>query len=326
MSLLNNEQSNQDLEKEISSLDNNDVTFEGASEEDAIASKKDQDLVNKNKEKNEISQDANIVDIDAELSKEKAKANLKDGDNKENLSADEEKPMQPGVGKVSDLKNRSGMAKAPKPEKPLTSRPEAPESRGLGAFSLLPLDEEAILYEDLPRAIRKLLYMLFAIGFVILGVWYFSTNFLTGYMQEANKLQADIRTVNAEKLKYQVTDADLRVNYQYYQLVKNLLYNHITWQKFFLFLETFTVPEVYYTNFSVNAVIDDNITFDVMAWDLESALKQYLVLQKYTQDYTEMVEWRDLQLVSNDEGDQQVRFSLSFKLKDKVFRLKEQKE
>ncbi len=325
MSLLNNEQSNKDLEKEISNLDNNDVTFEGASEEDAIASKQQEKVADDNSSKS-LSEDANIVDIDAELSKEKAKAGIKDIDNKEALSPDEEKPMQPGVGKVSDLKNRSGMAKAPKPEKPLTSKPEAPQSQGLGAFSLLPLDEEAILYEDLPRAIRKLLYMLFAIAFVILGAWYFSTNFLTGYMQEANTLQSEIRTVNAEKLKYQVTDADLRVNYQYYQLVKNLLYNHITWQKFFLFLETFTVPEVYYTNFSVNAVIDDNITFDVMAWDLESALKQYLVLQKYTQDYTEMVEWRDLQLVSNDEGDQQVRFSLSFKLKDKVFRLKEQKE
>lgn len=306
MALLNNDNTNKEIEMDDSVIEDK---------------KQDQLLDNSVASKENISSDndgVNILDLDAELQKEKAKAGISDDIPVENNN---KSPMRPGLGMVGDPNKRAGVAKAPVPKQ--VKEDAGSMGGGLGAFSLLPLDEEGILYHDLPRAIRKLLYVLVAGAIIILGIWYFASDFLAKYMTEANLLQGDIRTVNAEQIRYQVTDADLRVNYQYYQLVKNLLYNHVTWSKFFAFLEQFTVPEVYYTNFSVNAVVDDYIVFDAVALNLQSGLKQYLVLQKYATDYCDEVEMTGLNLVSGeDDNEQSVTFNLRFKIKPSIFKLK----
>ena len=329
MSLLNDNKTTKDLAEKIVKKEDLEVVMV----DDSVVSQK-----NISPDKDGV----NVLDLDAELTKEKAKAGI--GDDLEKMKEKKEKliiggadsleekeevkiPMQPGLGMVGDADKKAGMAKAPVP-KGVQLEQSDEMGGGLGAFSLLPVDEEGILYHDLPRAIRKLLYIFVGGAILILASWYFASDFLSTYMQEANILQTEIRSVNTEKIRYKVTDADLRVNYQYYQLVKNLLYNHVTWSKFFGFLEQFTVPEVYYTNFTVNAVIDDSIIFDAVATNLKSALKQYLVLKRYAGDYCDSVEMTSLTLVTGDEenNEQAVTFNLSFQVNENIFKLKTNEE
>jgi hypothetical protein len=250
--------------------------------------------------------DSVILDIDEELSNEKEKKKVK--------AEEKIEPMRPGLGKVGT--NKKSVAT----EVPSTPKP-ANAAQASGSFSLLPLDEEELLYQDLPKAIRKLFYTFLTGALLILGSWYGLSSFLSTYALEANGLQDELRTIGSERLRYKITDADLNFTFQYYSVVKSLLENHVTWSKFFTLLEKYTVPEVYYTNFSVNAVTDTHLSFQVIAYDLKSALKQYLVLKKYAEEFCTNVEMTNLNVsgLGSEEGDTTVTYSLSFELVPNLF-------
>lgn len=258
--------------------------------------------------------DSAVLDIDEELSIEKEKKEKeKKEDNKSDIKKSAE-PMRPGLGKVG-VNKKSVATEIPSTPKPTNA------AQASGSFSLLPLDEEELLYQDLPRAIRKLFYTFLLGALLILGAWYGASNFLSSYAAEANVLQEELRSIGSERLRYKITDADLNFTFQYYSVVKSLLENHITWSRFFVLLEKYTVPEVYYTNFSVNAVTDTHLSFQVVAYDLKSALKQYLVLKKYAEEFCTNVQMTNLNVsgLGSEDGDTTVTYSLSFELVPNLF-------
>lgn len=190
------------------------------------------------------------------------------------------------------------------------------------SFSLLPVDEESILYVDFPAALRRILYAFVISGFILFGAWFAANYYLNKYFVKANDLQQQIRSLSLEKLKYQTTDVDVRLRYQFYKTLQQLLSNHITWQHFFAMLEKYTAPEVHFTNFSVNIMNDLNqIMFTAYASDLKSALKQYMVLKNYASDFCENVSISGLTLLKTgeEEKDGGVSFNLNFAVKAELF-------
>lgn len=255
-----------------------------------------------------------VLDIDEELSIEKKKKEKKKVEDKKVDIKKSVEPMRPGLGKVGANK-KSVATEIPSTPKPTNA------AQASGSFSLLPLDEEELLYQDLPKAIRKLFYTFLLGALLILGAWYGSSNFLSSYAAKATVLQDELRSIGSERLRYKITDADLNFTYQYYSVVRSLLENHITWSRFFVLLEKYTVPEVYYTNFSVNAVTDTHLSFQVVAYDLKSALKQYLVLKKYAEEFCTNVQMTNLNVsgLGSEEGDTTVTYNLSFELVPNLF-------
>jgi hypothetical protein len=267
-----------------------------------------------------------VLDLDKELETE----NDKKKNEPEKTSAPAGAPamnlpkLKPGLGIVGgppkitpavDLKKKEQAESVKLPENGV----------GFGSsFSLLPVDEESILYVDFPAALRRILYTFVVGGVVLVGAWFGSNYYLDKYFVQANDMQQQIRALSLEKLKYQTTDADVRLRYQFYKTLQQLLTNHITWQHFFVLLEKYTAPEVHFTNFSVNIMNDINkIMFSSYASDLKSALKQYMVMKKYASEFCENVTISNLTLLKGKEGDVTadagVSFNLTFDVKAELF-------
>lgn len=271
--------------------------------------------------------DSGVLDLDAELKSDKPKVVEKTAE----LSSD--KPATPSLGlpKVKPgLGVIGGSAKpAPTPlPKDEVEPSELPASSGgfSSPFSLLPVDEESILYVDFPAALRRILYSFVIGGFILVGAWFGANYYLDKYFVQANDLQQQLRALSLEKLKYQTTDVDVRLRYQFYKTLQQLLTNHITWQHFFTMLEKYTAPEVHFTNFSVNIMNDLNqIMFTAYANDLKSALKQYMVLKKYASEFCENVGISSLTLLksteSGEERDAGVSFNITFDVKAELFNI-----
>jgi len=271
------------------------------------------------------SEEALVLDLDKELKNEKAKT----------PNADIEKPAAPAATPAMNLpKVKPGLGiigGAPKvssvpvsKEVEITSKLPDSNTSFSSSFSLLPVDEESILYVDFPAALRRILYSFVAGGLVLVGLWFGANYYLNQYFVQANDLQQQVRALSLEKLKYQTTDVDVRLRYQFYKTLQQLLKNHITWQHFFSLLEKYTAPEVHFTNFSVNIMNDVNqIMFSSYASDLKSALKQYMVLKKYASEFCENVSISNLTLLKgtdeNKELDSGVSFNLTFDVKAELF-------
>ncbi|MDP2160514.1 MAG: hypothetical protein Q8K02_08540, partial [Flavobacterium sp.] len=232
-----------------------------------------------------------VLDLDQELKKEDKKDDS-------TVTPDVSKPainlpkMKPGLGVIG------GGSKVPSTPSVIENKdaeisaklPDNGVNGFSSSFSLLPVDEDSILYVDFPEALRRILYSFVAGGILLLGLWFGANYYLDRYFVQANDLQQQIRALSLEKLKYQTTDVDVRLRYQFYKTLQQLLTNHITWQHFFALLEKYTAPEVHFTNFSVNIMNDINqIMFSSYASDLKSGLKQYMVLKKYASEFCENV-------------------------------------
>ncbi|HOX97492.1 MAG TPA: hypothetical protein PL066_04055 [bacterium] len=270
-----------------------------------------------------------VLDLDKELANDKESVSNVEKPRASAISPTANLPkVRPGVGMVSEGGKISGTEKATLLEEnkniDRTPVPSQTPSGGL-SFSLLPVDEEQILYEDFPRALRRILYSFVIGGVVLVGAWFAAGYFLEKYFVEANGLQQQIRTITLEKLKYQTTDADVRLRYQYYKTLQQLLQNHISWRYFFALLEKYTAPEVYFSNFSVNIMSEYNrVMFSAFAQDLKSALKQYMVLKKYASEFCNNVTMSNLTLLKSNNpnegaGGGGVSFNITFEIKADLF-------
>jgi hypothetical protein len=269
-----------------------------------------------------------VLDLDKELSKQQKS----EGGTEKKItpaissSATSLPKVRPGVGLVGEGGKVTSNEKASLLEesKNVAPAPAEMQSGGL-SFSLLPVDEEQILYEDFPQALRRILYTFVIGGFVLLGTWFAAGYFLEKYFVEANGLQQQIRTISLEKLKYQTTDADVRLRYQYYKTLQQLLQNHISWRYFFALLEKYTAPEVHFSNFSVNIMSEYNrVMFSAFAQDLKSSLKQYMVLKKYASEFCHNVSMSNLTLLKSNNPNEAgggVSFNVSFDIKADLFNI-----
>lgn len=271
--------------------------------------------------------DSTVLDLDEELKSDVSKSGEKaeSGSSEKSVSSSLNLPkVKPGLGVIG------GSAKPtptplPKDNGGISKLPEGGGGFS-SSFSLLPVDEESILYVDFPAALRRILYAFVIGGFALLGAWFGANYYLDKYFVQANDLQQQLRALSLEKLKYQTTDADIRLRYQFYKTLQQLLTNHITWQHFFTMLEKYTAPEVHFTNFSVNIMNDLNqIMFSASANDLKSALKQYMVLKKYASEFCENVSISGLTLLKNTEENEDrdggVSFNITFDVKGELFNL-----
>lgn len=268
-----------------------------------------------------------VLDLDKELAKDKKPLPVVEKASNQSSPTGASLPkVRPGVGMVSEGGKVKGNEKASLLEESKSSAPAPTEAPSGGlSFSLLPVDEEQILYEDFPRALRRILYTFVIGGFVLVGTWFASGYFLEKYFVDANGLQQQIRTISLEKLKYQTTDADVRLRYQYYKTLQQLLQNHISWRYFFALLEKYTAPEVHFSNFSVNIMSEYNrVMFSAFAQDLKSALKQYMVLKKYASEFCNNVTMSNLTLLKSNNPNESaggggVSFNVTFEIKADLF-------
>ena len=96
--------------------------------------------------------------------------------------------------------------------------------------------------------------------------------------------------------------------------IKDLLNQHIYWTRFFALLEKYTLPDVYYTDFSSS--INQPLALNGIAKNSQTLVGQVITLQNAA-DFVDEMEAKDISLVS--ENTDEVSFTLNLVLNPDIF-------
>ena len=138
-------------------------------------------------------------------------------------------------------------------------------------ISLIP-EKAAII----PRIIRSRFLLFFACLFVILTafvvVWLYSNWYFEQTRIEVQRIEREMQFSQAQsasllQMKDEIASLELKAS-----RAESILNNHIYWTKFFSLLETYTIPEVYFGDFSANT--SGSIHLEAVAEDLISMARQ----------------------------------------------------
>ncbi len=173
---------------------------------------------------------------------------------------------------------------APKPEVKPAPKPEVkeqappPTTGGLG-ISLIPKKTVVI-----PRIVRSRYLLFFAALAVILAVfiliWLYADWHFEQIETEVERIERQMQFSQARSASLLGVRDEITALEAKAARTENILNNHIYWTKFFSLLETHTIPDIYYNDFSAGT--SGTITLDVLAQDLISVARQIIVFTKAT--------------------------------------------
>ncbi len=184
------------------------------------------------------------------------------------------------------------------------------EAEGL-EISLMP--ERAVV---IPRIIRSRFLFFLAALIVILTtaiiVWLYASWHFEKIGMEVRRIQGEIQLLEAKSASYLGKRDEIIGLEDKAARVENILNNHIYWTRFFSLLESYTIPDIYFGDFSADTkgVIHLNAT----ARDLVSVAKQDIVFSN-APDFIKEVKTSGIRKLPKG-----VSASFSLTLVDGVFR------
>ncbi len=142
----------------------------------------------------------------------------------------------------------------------------------------------------IPRVVRSRLLLLVASLIVVVTIfgviWLYTNLHFDNVSDEVHKLRGEIRLYEGRTASYLKTRDRIDDLNQKASRVGDILENHIYWTKFFSLLEKYTIPNVYFGDFS--ASIKDSIHLQAKATDLP-ALARQLVSFRQAKDFAKEV-------------------------------------
>ncbi|MDA2936545.1 hypothetical protein MYX06_04985 [Patescibacteria group bacterium AH-259-L05] len=143
----------------------------------------------------------------------------------------------------------------------------------------------------IPRTVRSsfLLFIavLITVGTIFGLVWAYTDWHFEKIKFRVHKIQGEMQLLEAKSTFFLEIRGEIASLESKAQRVEGILNNHIYWTKFFSLLEAYTIPDVYFGDFS--AITSGNIHLDVVAKDL-TALATQLVSFKTAGDFVEAAE------------------------------------
>jgi Tfp pilus assembly protein PilN len=148
-----------------------------------------------------------------------------------------------------------------------------------------------------------------------------------GTFTEIQELKNDINQKEAELYRYRTQSAEVVKLQERYQVIEQLLADHIYWSKFFVLLEKYTLPNVYYTSFSVKSEPGARITLNARGRNVDAIAQQLKALQD-APDFADAVDINGFSMVSQSQrgvtrgqGSEEVSFDITLTLNKDVFRI-----
>ena len=183
--------------------------------------------------------------------------------------------------------------------------------------NLIPKDLVAKQQLELPKKMfisgLFVFIAILVVGTAYLGITWYQLN----VDRQLDQLQAEIEDINdqiAQQEKFKLTAIDLQDRLK---MVKELLNNHIYWTKFFELLEKHTIPEVYFTDFSMSGT--ERIALSAVGRDYESVAKQLIIFQN-ADDLVASVEINAASAVLDEDNNyDQVNFNIDLTFLPQVF-------
>lgn len=225
------------------------------------------------------------------------------------------------ASKNSASKNRTTRTKkVPIPQMPLK------KSKGRISVNLVPEDTLRIVKTELPERLKYLsLFIVLLLG-VLGAAWGALAWFQIGTFTNMQEIKNEISNSESEIHQYKTQSSEIIKLRERYDIVKILLKDHVYWTKFFTALEDSTIPDVYYTSFSVKSDKGARITLNARARNVEAVAEQLRVLQA-ADSFVKEVRINGFSQLSNaqkrgtfsPEGEDIVSFDITMTLKDDVF-------
>ncbi len=134
----------------------------------------------------------------------------------------------------------------------------------------------------IPRTVRSRFLLLIASLIVVITifsvVWLYTDLHFNNLADEVHKLRGEIRLYEGRTASYLTTRDKIADLHKKANKVGDILDNHIYWTKFFSLLEKYTIPNVYFGDFS--ASIKDSIHLQATAADLPSLARQLVAFRE----------------------------------------------
>lgn len=154
------------------------------------------------------------------------------------------------------------------------------ETWGGISVNLVPEDVFRVVTKDLPERLKYyFLFVIITIGLMI-GLWGGLSWMQISVLNEIQETRNTINEKRFEIFSLKSESSELSQLQERYNMTVLLLDNHIYWTKFFRMLEENTIPDVYYTNFSMKSSPGAKVAFNAQAKNIEAVSRQLLVLQQ----------------------------------------------
>lgn len=193
------------------------------------------------------------------------------------------------------------------------------------SVNLVPEDTLRIVKELLPVRLKYLALWLVVTFGLLMILWGGVSWFQLDSYASMQALRGDINENESRIHVYTVASSEIVKLRERYEHIKLLLAQHVYWSNFFIKLEKYTLPDVYYTSFSVKSDPGARITLNSRALSVESVARQLEIFNQ-ADDFLVEARINGFSSVSNAEqhetesglGDL-ISFDIIMTLRDDVF-------
>jgi len=203
------------------------------------------------------------------------------------------------------------------------TQPEVPAATSVMSSFDVNLVPEEMIEKKVPKS--KLIIMgavLVVSIFFIIGVRFGLEIYYQNIIVKIEEINQEISVLDTDIRSYDELQKNVKNMKNKIDNVRDLLNSHIYWSQFLSKLESYTIPDVYYTG--LTADVNGAVSLTVVGRDYESAVKQYLVFQN-AKDFVSTVSISAIQLVSTEKEEESevvedvVKFVISLKVIPQIF-------
>ncbi|GEM_PF-916810 len=201
-----------------------------------------------------------------------------------------------------------------KPKKQRGLKPaEAPLATGLSGLEITLMPKEAPITRRMINERLLILLAFIAFLFLVIFIGWSWVNWRSKMAKiKTSQIKTEIVAIESKISGYQDMLQQIRSLDKKSSRAIDLLNNHIYWTRFFKLLETYTIPDVYFTKFS--AQVDTKITLPTIGRNLIAAAKQLAAFSSAT-DFIKEVTITDL-----NAGTKGVTFNTNLSLTSSVLK------
>ncbi|MDA2922903.1 hypothetical protein MYX07_06600 [Patescibacteria group bacterium AH-259-L07] len=216
---------------------------------------------------------------------------LEDKEEKESVEEKKEPSFAPtdsaSVAEATSAKGAATRGKEEKKERKKEKQKKLPEEEE-GGFDISLIPSRLMV---IPRTVRSSFFLFIAalvtVSTIFGLVWAYTDWHFGKTALRIHEFQGEMQLLEVKSTFFLETRDEITSLENKAARVENILNNHIYWTKFFSLLETYTIPNVYFGDFS--ATTSGGIHLDVVAKDL-TALATQLVSFKTAHDFVKEAE------------------------------------